>query len=300
MPYLNSDTSPLAGATGSQVTLKGTVIIEGGKRSVYEHVTGLQPYANSGEGDDLFYGDVSIKVGKKSKVDDVAGLRYHNDGSADVQTDGGADTITGIAFVKTGKKSKATDINGIYQTADTDVETRDAGIITGEGSDTITGMSTIKGKLMKAAWGDGIKNAAIDTGGGDDTVMAIGASVAVAKSSGDPSQQTSEGLDGTKLILGSGEDYVFARGASAGIKDAFIFAGDNNDTLDLHSGTGFVDGGGGDEDRLILAGDSTDYNFETIGPIFRISDGGTTLIDTENVELFTFDNGTFNSGELLV
>ncbi|WP_421723016.1 hypothetical protein [Bauldia sp.] len=300
MSYLFGTSGPLSGGSGSQVIVKGIVSLEDGKKTVYEGISGLQPHIDSGDLADLALGQVTIKVGKKSKVDDVFGILLSNSGDPQIETRGGNDTITGVVSVKAGKKSKVTDLAGIYESSDEPLETRDPSIVTGDDADTITGQVTIKGKNLKAAYGDGIKNAVIDSGGGNDTVNAIGAGVAKPKASGDPSLQTSEGLDTTKLILGDGEDFVFARGASAGIKDALIFAGEDNDTLDLHSGTGFVDGGSGDADRLILSGDSTDFTFgpSPIGPYDRISDGDKTIIDVTNVELFTFDNDTFTAAEL--
>ncbi|MCP4381608.1 MAG: hypothetical protein GY798_09370 [Hyphomicrobiales bacterium] len=61
-----------------------------------------------------------------------------------------------------------------------------------------------------------------------------------------------------------------------------------------------MDGGGGEADRLILTGDKDDYTFgkDPTDGYFRITDAGTTLIDTTDIELFTFDNGTFTAGEL--
>ncbi|MCP4381607.1 MAG: hypothetical protein GY798_09365 [Hyphomicrobiales bacterium] len=213
MSCLAETTSPLTtgGGSGARVIVKGIVSLEDGKRTTYEDISALQPFVRSGGLDDLVCGEVSIKVGKKSKVDDIAGLLIWGNGDPRIETEGGSDTVTGLVSVRAGKKSKVTDISGIYEVSDAPLETRDPGIKTGNDADTVTGMVTIKGKNLKAAYGDGIRNAVIDTGAGDDTVKAVGAKKAIAKSSADPSRQTSEGLDSAKLILGSGEDYVLAR-----------------------------------------------------------------------------------------
>ncbi len=139
----------------------------------------------------------------------------------------------------------------------------------------------------------GIFDSDIRTGGGNDTVVAAGrATDGLAEG----------GIVDSTIDLGAGDDFVSARGDTQGLSEATILGRGGDDTFDLQSGTGSVDGGGG-VDLLILEGDSTAFDFtDNGGSSGTITGGpdGVTDLAVNRIEDFEFDNGTFSFGDLFV
>jgi len=246
----------------------------------------------TGGGEDLVVGEAELVGGELTDLRFADGFD-----SALVDTGNGDDRVFGAAIVYGGAGSDLSDSDGFD---DTDV-------FTGDGDDLVRGEADLGGEDLLAGYGDGFFNLddtnVVDTGAGDDRVFGIGAAIAITNPNGvrPLDQQTSEGFDNYTVRLGDGDDRLIARGASAGLKNAVIEGGDGRDHLDVHSGTGAVNGGD-DSDRLLLAGESMDYSFVKLG--FRegtISDtgsGGVTDLVVAEIERFTFDDGTFSFADL--
>lgn len=230
---------------------------------------------NTGSGKDSVTGTIDVTVGENSRADGMDALNF-----VSINTGAGNDEVVGIVTVSGGPNSTLQDNDGIDG----------ATINTGSGNDRIEGTSNLSGTGLAAAFGDGINSATIHTGMGDDEVFGTGADIAIGS--------TSSGIVKGSINLGKGDDLVVARGGTQGVRDVDIFGGDNDDIFDLHSGTGFVDGGN-DDDLLILSGNSEDFAFLFGEGTDRIL-GGNTDLNVVNIEQFQFDDGTFGFDDLFL
>ncbi len=294
----------------------------------------------TGGGSDLVLGATIVRGGVDSDIsfaDGIDGGDEDNESRIVTGKDDDAVIGVGIALSAGGEYGRAEDISGID----------DIDIITGKGDDLVLGFAFIDNltpgfDAPEAAFGDGIRGSfsselgeepmgnRIIAGAGDDTVIGIGAGLR-----GD--EGTSEGIDRMEILLGAGNDFVFARGGldedaegvmgyvpdsvtavtddyepeyedvSRGVKDVRIEGGRGDDIFDLHSGTGYVNGGK-DVDLLILDGESTDYSFFEFGELeglivddvkpTKIYEGEMTELNVAKIELFQFDDGTFTFDQL--
>jgi len=103
---------------------------------------------------------------------------------------------------------------------------------------------------------------------------------------------------GAIIDLGSGDDTLTAVGSTLGIFEATILAGRRNDTLDLQSGSGMVDGGSG-YDEPLLADAIGAFTITEIASGVNISDGGVTDLNVTGVERFIFDGVAFDFADLV-
>lgn len=230
---------------------------------------------DTGDGKDSVTGLIDISVGEDSRADGMDALNF-----VTIDTGGGHDVVIGNVTASGGLNSTLRDNDGIDG----------ATIDTGSGNDRVEGTSDLSGIGLAAAFGDGINSSMINTGAGDDEVIGTGADIAIGF--------TSSGIVKGSIDLGDGDDLVVARGATQGVREVDIFGGDDDDIFDLHSGTGFVDGGN-DEDLLILSGDSEDFDFLFGEGSDKIL-GGITDLNVSNIEQFQFDDGTFAYADLFL
>ncbi|MEM1398521.1 MAG: hypothetical protein AAGF58_01500 [Pseudomonadota bacterium] len=274
--------------------LAGLVDVSLGDRATVQTVTGTGfTRVETGTGEDLVTGEVSVSVGVDSLVKGVAGLRgIPSLGVVGTTLDTGGDlvgddNVAGSVEVAAGAGSVVDSIFGILLNGGT--------IDTGEGNNRIEGTVNISGSSIVYADSAGIIDGILDTGSGNDDVIAQGAAFAVG--GGD-----SVGIENVEIYLGEGADFVMARGATLGVRDAFIFGEQDDDLFDLHSGTGTVDGGTG-EDELRLAGNHDAFDFNEIGSNSGIITdlatlGGVTDLTVDNIERFLFDDGSYDFGDL--
>lgn len=230
---------------------------------------------DTGDGKDTVTGLIDVSVGENSRADGMDALNF-----VTIDTGGGHDVVIGNVTASGGLNSTLKDNDGIDG----------ATIDTGSGNDRVEGTSKLSGTGLAAAFGDGINSSVINTGDGDDEVFGTGADIAIGF--------TSSGIVKGSIDLGSGDDLVVARGGTQGVREVDIFGGDDDDIFDLHSGTGFVDGGN-DVDLLILSGDSENFAFLFEEGSERIL-GGNTDLNIANIEQFQFDDGTFGFDDLFL
>ncbi|MEQ8655675.1 MAG: hypothetical protein RIC87_24705 [Kiloniellales bacterium] len=274
------------GGHDSVIAETSALVGRGGQANFFDAVDGTTILTAGGD-------DRVVAKAKLWGDSDTELVRADGFDSSSVSSGKGDDVVIGRVQLTGGPGSDLSDSDGFD----------DTNVVTGEGDDFVFGKSSLSGEDLLAAYGDGFFNLSdvnvVSTGDGNDRVVGIGAKVAIANPDGirPVDQQTSEGFDNYTVRLGDGNDEVVARGASAGIKDAIIKGGDGNDILDLHSGTGMVDGGD-DLDTLLLRGDSSEYDFQKTGSlegtITEIAPGGVTDMTVAAVELFHFDNGVFD------
>jgi len=296
-------------------TLRGTVDVRAGDGAFVASNQGIAGVIDTGEGRDSVIGTVKVVAGDDSNVSSGWGI-----GPRAIETGDGHDKVIGTSTLSVGENSAATANAGIATAVDTgdgndkvigkvfvagqsgSTATNNHGIVesdisTGDGKDRVEGTSSIKGSGLAQAFGDGINGSTITTGDGNDTVVGKGAKVAI--------DGTSDGIQDTTINLGTGDDTVHARGATTGVENVFIFGEEGDDTFDLHSGTGEVDGGAGEFDLLILSGDKDDFTFtqQGLGVMCVLIDdtgGDVTLLDVDNVELFQFNDGVYAYDQLFV
>ena len=130
---------------------------------------------------------------------------------------------------------------------------------------TLTDLGILEGTEI-----DGIEQADITTGTGDDEIDIAATTIGGVLSSGG-------GLD--TLIGGSGDDELLG-----GTGNDFFFANAGSDT---------IDGGDGIEDVAGFAGNASDYEI-TFGEDAVTVDDGTDVDELINIDFLRFDDGDFN------
>ena len=162
-------------------------------------------------------------------------------------------------------------------------------INTGDGDDTVTAETEFGGGAA------GINRSIINTGADNDTISVI---------------SPGYGLDTVTINAGSGNDRISIEGQNFALRDSFIYGEDGNDTIelindDIRNGVNStINGGSGDQDRLILSGTTDQFKFtpdsgtKLKGTIFDDQSNGQTSLNVEDVERFTFDDGDFTFDEL--
>lgn len=103
---------------------------------------------------------------------------------------------------------------------------------------------------------------------------------------------TLNGRGGNDILLGGGGNDTIKGGAG----DDRMVGGSGDDKIDATVGNDTVDGGTGD-DRVTIAGNLADATIEMDGDYYSITIG-TQTTRVKNVELFTFDDGTFDTADL--
>jgi hypothetical protein len=191
----------------------------------------------------------------------------------------------------------------------------------GDGDDCVIADAKIAGSSSNSSLVFGINDGSIDLGAGNDRLEARAESCGPGFAAGilQATIQAGDGRDyisaegratgagsegygivGGRVDLGAGNDWLVARGSTAGLSSATLLGGAGNDTFDLGSGTGSIDGGA-DRDLLILDGKWTSYTFTHgvdpgTGTIVNAANG--TNLSVSNLESFKFCNGTFSFGTL--
>ena len=238
------------------------------------------PTIDVDSGENLIAGVTRLSVPEAGSIADSNGIA-----GASITAGNDDDIIAGLSFAEGGSGTDVTASAGISGTS----------IDAGDGANIILGLAEISGSDLIEAHGSGIRCGGfgnIETGDGEDQVIGIGASQALGGES--------YGIAGYNVYLGNDDDFVFARGATAGVFDVGMDGGSGDDIFDLHSGTtgsgGEIDGGD-DDDLLILSGLKGDFAFSGGGDFVNITGDGTDL-DVRNVEMFQFDDGTFEFDDL--
>ena len=285
----------LAGITFSDVTDAGNIIRNSGI---------AQSQIMSGDDDDIIAGLAFAEGNNGTRIVDNDGIT-----GTDIMTNGGDDIVFGLADISgsdlgdafgtginAGKKGFIIELEPVLLDGEEPIEIVEEPmrpmIATGEGEDSVIGI------------GADVANVSDGPGPGPRPALVVEEPYFITKPG-------SYGISGYSIDLGADNDFVFARGATAGVQAVMISGEGGDDTFDLHSGTGMVDGGEGDEeedvgDLLILSGDSEDYFFEEIfngsdedGTITdRATKGGETHLMVDNIERFQFDDGTFEFDDL--
>jgi hypothetical protein len=124
---------------------------------------------------------------------------------------------------------------------------------------------------------------------------------------GDDNWKGSNGVDdvngkgGDDVMNGRGGNDILLGGAGndtikGGAGDDRMLGGSGDDKIDATVGNDTVDGGTGD-DRVTIAGNFADATIVMDGDYYSITIGTQTTL-VKNVELFTFDDGTFDAADL--
>jgi Ca2+-binding RTX toxin-like protein len=115
---------------------------------------------------------------------------------------------------------------------------------------------------------------------------------AVDDVNGKGGDDTMNGRGGNDILLGgAGNDTIIG-----GAGDDRMLGGAGDDRINAKVGNDTVDGGTGD-DRVIIAGNFADATIVMDGDYYSITIGTQTTL-VKNVELFTFDDGTYDAADI--
>ncbi len=125
----------------------------------------------------------------------------------------------------------------------------------------------------------------LDAGDGDDTITFSANASATGTGSA-----TGVGVKQATIDLGAGDDTLIVNASTQGIEDVFIFGGGGDDVIDVQNGTGRIDGGIEDTDLLALEGVIGDYAVDhdgTTGITQITGANGTDLLvsNFENIQI---------------